>query len=70
VSRAFSIENGKLYECKDCNLKLIKMPQINDRIVEIACGGSHVLLRTSSKKIYTFGSGKEGQLGHGNYFAV
>ena len=33
--------------------------------MEIACGGSHSILRTTSKKIYTFGSGRKGQLGHG-----
>lgn len=51
-------------------MKLIKFPQPNERVVEIACGSSHVVLRTFSKRVYTFGSGKEGQLGHNNYFAV
>ena len=32
----------------------------------MACGSGHTILRSSSKKIYTFGSGKKGQLGHGN----
>ena len=70
VARRFSIDNGRLYELVDSSMKLIKFPQPNERVVEMACGSSHVVLRTFSKKIYTFGSGKEGQLGHSNYFAV
>lgn len=70
VARRFSVDNGKLYELVDSSMKLLKFPQPNERVVEMACGSSHVVLRTFSKKIYTFGSGKEGQLGHNNYFAV
>lgn len=64
------MEGGKIYECSGNAARLLKVPQQSERMVEIACGSSHVVLRSSSRRIYTFGSGKEGQLGHGNYFSV
>lgn len=48
-------------------LKLIKMPQQTERVLEVACGANHTILRTSAKKVYTFGFGKYGQLGHNNF---
>lgn len=43
---------------------LIKMPNQNDRISEISCGQAHTILKGSNRKVYTFGNGKKGQLGH------
>lgn len=39
----------------------------HERVVEIACGKAHTVLRTFSKKVYTFGVGKDGQLGHSTF---
>jgi len=47
-------------------MRIVKSPHINERVVEISCGASHTILRTSLKKVYTFGIGKQGQLGQGN----
>ncbi|GMJ15147.1 hypothetical protein like AT5G19420 [Hibiscus trionum] len=38
----------------------------NSRIEEIACGSSHIAVRCSDAKIYTWGKGANGQLGHGD----
>lgn len=35
--------------------------------MQIACGQSHTIIITSSKKVYTFGNGKKGQLGHKSF---
>jgi len=43
------------------------MPQQTERVLEVACGANHTILRTSAKKVYTFGFGKYGQLGHNNF---
>ena len=70
ITKNFHIENGKLFETKSSVMKLIKSPQINERVVEIACGASHTIIRTSLKKVYTFGTGKQGQLGQGNLQSI
>ena len=46
------------------------MPLVNERITEVACGSSHVILRTANKKVYTFGNGRFGQLGHGTFSSI
>ncbi|KAB2001996.1 hypothetical protein ES319_D11G035200v1 [Gossypium barbadense] len=38
----------------------------NSRIEEIACGSYHIAVRSSDAKIYTWGKGANGQLGHGD----
>ncbi|XVF54289.1 hypothetical protein PTKIN_Ptkin05aG0168900 [Pterospermum kingtungense] len=38
----------------------------NSRIEEIACGSYHIAVRSSDAKIYTWGKGENGQLGHGD----
>lgn len=70
VNKEFQLENGKLFESKGSTLRLIKIPQANERIMEVACGASHTIFRTSLKKVYTFGNGKQGQLGHNNYHSI
>lgn len=35
-------------------------------MVEVACGHSHTIARTSEGKVYTWGRGDSGELGHGN----
>jgi alpha-tubulin suppressor-like RCC1 family protein len=46
---------------------LIRGIPISEKVIELSCGKAHTILRTSSKKVYTFGYGREGQLGHSNY---
>ena len=36
------------------------------RVVQVAAGGSHTVALTSDGEMFTFGDGKDGQLGHGN----
>lgn len=38
----------------------------NKRIIQVACGQSHMLLLTDRGEVYTLGSGEYGQLGHGD----
>ncbi|XP_054476471.1 probable E3 ubiquitin-protein ligase HERC3 [Anoplopoma fimbria] len=35
------------------------------KVTKIACGRDHTLVLTDSKKVYSFGCGEQGQLGHG-----
>ncbi|KAK3082491.1 hypothetical protein FSP39_012686 [Pinctada imbricata] len=37
-----------------------------EKAKEVACGGSHTVVLAKSGKVYTFGDGSNGQLGHGN----
>ena len=41
-----------------------KMPQ------QVACGGSHTVVRTEDGKVFSFGSGWNGQLGHGHHNTI
>ena len=34
---------------------------------EVSCGGSHTIVRTENGRLYSFGSGADGQLGHCNF---
>ncbi|KAM3870243.1 putative E3 ubiquitin-protein ligase HERC3 [Diretmus argenteus] len=36
------------------------------KVTKIACGRHHTLVLTDSKKVYSFGCGEQGQLGHGD----
>ncbi|KAE8730733.1 40S ribosomal protein S9 [Hibiscus syriacus] len=51
--------SSKLPTCVKGNIK-------NSRIEEIACGSYHIAVRCSDAKIYTWGKGENGQLGHGD----
>ncbi|XVF09098.1 hypothetical protein REPUB_Repub07fG0061900 [Reevesia pubescens] len=54
-----STGSSKLPTCVKGNIK-------NSRIEEIACGSYHIAVRSSDAKIYTWGKGANGQLGHGD----
>ena len=41
---------------------------LNEHAVSVACGGSHTAVLTKSGRLYTFGYGMHGQLGHGPSF--
>ena len=62
---------GKLQQSKDrTGFKLVRLPTSNERVVEVSCGHSHTILRSTSRKVYTLGNGRNGQLGHGNFFST
>ncbi|CAI5772404.1 Hypothetical predicted protein [Podarcis lilfordi] len=62
-------ENGKLGLSKE-QLKNYKVPQlvsgISGRANKVACGGGHTVALAEGK-VYTFGLGQYGQLGHGTF---
>jgi len=39
----------------------------NVEIVEVACGYNHTVALSKEGEVFTWGSGKEGALGHGNH---
>ncbi|OMO79108.1 Zinc finger, FYVE-type [Corchorus olitorius] len=51
--------SSKLPTCVKGNIKY-------SQVEEIACGSHHIAVRTSDAKIYTWGKGVNGQLGHGD----
>lgn len=54
-----SLGSSMLPTCVKSNMK-------NSRIEEIACGSYHIAVRSSDAKVYTWGKGENGQLGHGD----
>ncbi|PFX34572.1 X-linked retinitis pigmentosa GTPase regulator [Stylophora pistillata] len=46
--------------------KVQKLFSINEEVVSVACGGNHTVAVTKSGKLYSFGQGDHGQLGHGS----
>jgi RCC1 and BTB domain-containing protein len=36
------------------------------KVMEVACGGYHTIVRTDDGRVYSFGFGEHGQLGHGS----
>jgi len=45
--------------------------ELNDKnIVDVACGHYHTACITSDGEVYTWGNGKNGALGHGNWDQV
>ena len=45
--------------------QLQKLLSINEQFITVACGGNHTVAVTKNGKLYTFGQGDKGQLGHG-----
>lgn len=73
-------DDGSLYTCgenesgklglDDSQLsdtsQLQKLSSVNEQFITVACGGNHTVAVTTDGKLYTFGLGDHGQLGHGS----
>jgi secretion-regulating guanine nucleotide exchange factor len=47
----------------------VQIPVSDDeKVIQIACGSEHGLVLTDSYKLYTFGWGEHGNLGHGDTY--
>lgn len=55
-----NIRQFKKLDPSQCN-----MPKLKGPVKQISCGGHHSLLLTELGKVYSFGEGREGQLGTG-----
>jgi len=42
-----------------------ELKDLGVRVTTISCGFKHVICKSSLGKVYTWGSGSKGQLGHG-----
>eukprot|EP01105_Mastigella_eilhardi_P008636 TRINITY_DN2089_c0_g1_i3.p1 TRINITY_DN2089_c0_g1~~TRINITY_DN2089_c0_g1_i3.p1 ORF type:complete len:1263 (-),score=254.68 TRINITY_DN2089_c0_g1_i3:29-3772(-) len=74
----FLADTGSVYACgqNDCGqlgvgghdecLRPTAVPLFEARAMRVACGSFHSCACTDSGDVYTWGSGKDGQLGHGN----
>eukprot|EP01100_Stratorugosa_tubuloviscum_P013914 TRINITY_DN717_c0_g1_i1.p1 TRINITY_DN717_c0_g1~~TRINITY_DN717_c0_g1_i1.p1 ORF type:complete len:783 (-),score=302.52 TRINITY_DN717_c0_g1_i1:968-3316(-) len=58
------------------NLQIIKPCAIDidnlcrgETIVKVACGNNHCAFITATGQMWTFGSGRSGELGHGNFYS-
>lgn len=50
---------------------MVKLPTLvkhleNEQLIQIVCGDKHMLALTNQRRIYSWGDGKNGALGHGN----
>lgn len=57
-------QEKQLNESSVCSISLNK-PLIDENVKEILAGKEHCLILTSNGKVYSFGLGTKGQLGHG-----
>ena len=67
LSESYVIINGIILYLKKAEFS--RMP-INEKVVQLSCGMSHSIVKTSLRKVYTWGDNSEGQLGHGHYKRV
>lgn len=45
-------------------MNISKFGNREEKVVELSCGDGHIVCRTISKKVYSWGTNKQGQLGH------
>lgn len=78
----FLISNGTLYTMGQTNLKgelgtgdlqprliptkLMGLARSGQVVAQVSCGFKHTIIRTTAGKVYTWGWGERGQLGHGD----
>lgn len=46
---------------------ILALKKIGEKIANVSCGQKHVVAKSTLGKIYTWGGGSEGQLGHGSF---
>ena len=58
----------ELDEDQDAIAEEAKGPEIqkNVKIIAIACGSAHCMALSAAKKVYSWGNGQGGRLGHGD----
>ena len=72
------LDDGSLYTCGENDSGKLGLDEsqlrdtselqklfINERVTAVACGGNHTAVVTARGKLFTFGQGDHGQLGHG-----
>lgn len=72
------LDDGSLYTCGENDSGKLGLDEsqlrdtselqklfINERVTGVACGGNHTAVVTARGKLFTFGQGDHGQLGHG-----
>ncbi|XP_015760030.1 PREDICTED: X-linked retinitis pigmentosa GTPase regulator-like isoform X1 [Acropora digitifera] len=61
-------ESGKLGldDSKLGDTSHLQKVNINEHVISVACGGNHTAAVTTCGKLFTFGQGDHGQLGHGS----
>jgi hypothetical protein len=53
-------------DLSNCSSPKLVRGLVGKQAKEVACGGSHTLVCTEDGRVYSFGNGRYGQLGHGN----
>jgi alpha-tubulin suppressor-like RCC1 family protein len=64
LNGSFIILNGIVLTLQKISFAKINIP---DKVIQLSCGMKHCIVRTSLKKVYSWGDNSVGQLGHGNY---
>ena len=60
---------GHLYGAQVPNIDVLKFERIKlpTKIAKISTGCNHIVALSESKKVFSWGVGSSGQLGHGDY---
>ena len=61
--------HGDLYPRENPTL-IVSLKNEGAKVTIVACGYKHVICKTAIGKVYTWGWGEKGQLGHGNYHNI
>jgi hypothetical protein len=64
LTESYIIINGVVLTLKKVEFSRVA---ISEKVVQLSCGMAHCIVKTSLRKVYTWGDNSKGQLGLGHY---